>query len=494
MPDFGSPVAQNVQTPNITATLGGLMGLQSQKIGIEQAQQNLQRGAAATQMTQQDAQQRAAVANVDWGKYTDGTGMISPDKMIADPALRQAAGDSMLDVVKAGAGIRNQQLQNSQALAGLNDTLRGQFSSMVGGLRTDPDVVADNPQGRQKVVDAMTNWAQQGGPDAARVASIYAPVAEHAPPGKLAGGLGNIQLQAMAVPNQVSAESPTISMVPTQAGTQPFNQNPLAAGGIGPQGAPMIPPNQTVPTTGGGAAIGNTTTGQVGPFASRPGAPQVDFPAGENGATQADLQLQRTAAQQAAASAPTMHNLNRGVIAEVDNGTTTGNLGAIIQKVKSATGFVGDTGTDYNTLGKLLERSALTSAQNMGPHTNAGLEASVRANGSTDYSPGAIRTIAALNDAATTGSTMYQSGLENAISGAGGSIFAKRQFDQQWAGAMNPSSGVDGVQALRFKNAVDAGDSTEKANILKEVGGAGSKGATTLLTKLRALQQLSGQQ
>ena len=491
--DFGAPATANYTPPSFTSTLQGLQGIQSNALGIQQQQQNLQRGAAQTQMTQQDAAQRAAIAKVDWGKYTDDTGTLSTDKMLSDPQLRASAGDSMLDVVKAGAGIRQAQLQNKQSLAGLNDTLRGQFSSMVGGLRTDPDVVADNAQGRQKVVDAMTNWAQQGGPDAVRVAQIYGPVAEHAPPGKLAGGLQNIQLQAMSVPQQVPAQAPNISFVPTQAGTQPFNTNPLAAGGVGPQGAPMIPPNQTVPTTGGGAAIGNTTTGQVGPFAG--GAkPTVDFPAGENGATQTELQMQRTAAQQQAAQAPTMHNLNRSVIAEVDNGITTGKLGEIIQKVKSATGYAGDTGTDYNTLGKLLERSAITASQGMGPHTNAGLEAQVRANGSTDYSPGAIRKIAALNDAATTGSTMYQAGLENAIQGQGGSVFAKRKFDQQWAGAMNPASGVDGVQALRFKNAVDNNDATERDAIIKEVGGAGSKGATALLTKLRALQQLSGQQ
>lgn len=494
MADFGAPVAQNVKPPDFLSTLSGLQGLQQGQIAIQQGRQNLQRGAAQTQMTEQDAQQRAAISKVDWGKYTDDTGTLSTDKMLGDPELRASAGDSMLDVVKAGAGIRQAQIQNKQSLAGLNDTLRGQFSSMVGGLRTDPDVIADNAQGRQKVFDAMSNWAQQGGPDAARVAQIYAPVAEHAPAGKLAGGLGNIQLQAMSVPSQVNAQSPTMAMVPTQGGTQPFNTNPLAAGGVGQQGDAMIPPNQVITTTGGGAAIGNTTTSQVGPFAGGQPKPQVDFPPGENGNTQAELQMQRTAAQQQAIQAPTMHNLNRGVIAEVDKGITTGRLGDIIQKVKSATGFVGDTGTDYNTLGKLLERSAITAAQGMGPHTNAGLEAQVRANGSTDYSPGAIRKIAALNDAATTGSTMYQSGLENAVTAQGGSIFSKRQFDQQWAGAMNPSNGVDGVQALRFKNAVDAGDPTEKAAILKEVGGPGSKGAQALLGKLRALQQLSGQQ
>lgn len=494
MADFGTPAAANAQAPDFTKTLGGLMGLKQQQLGIQQAQQNLQRGAAETQMTQQSAQQRQGIANIDWSKYDDGTGAVSTDKMLGDEGLRKASGDQFLDVLKAGAAARTQQLQNKQMLVGLNNQLRDQFGSLVGALRTDPDVIADNQVGRQKVTDSIAQFGAAGGPDAQRVAAIYEPLVQHVPQGKLASSIGTVQLQAMDASRQATAQNPSLAMIPTQAGTQPFNQNPLAAGGVGPQGAPMVPPNQTVPTTGGGAAIGNTTTGQVGPFAARPGAPQVDFPTGETGATQTDLQMERSAAKQAAISAPTMHNLNRSVIAEVDNGITTGKLGEIIQKVKSATGFAGDTGTDYNTLGKLLERSAITAAQGMGPHTNAGLEAQVRANGSTDYSPGAIRKIAALNDAATTGSTLYQSGLENAITGQGGSVFAKRQFDQQWAGAMNPSGGVDGVQALRFKNAIDSSDATEKAAILKEVGGAGSKGAQALLTKLKALQQLSGQQ
>jgi hypothetical protein len=503
MADFGAPVAQNVQTPNGLQTLSGLMnlrqqqqGLDSQNLQIQQQKQNLQKGAAETQMTQQSAGQRQGIAGIDWAKYDDGTGTISTDKMLGDTELRQRAGDQFPQLLQQAAAARTQQLQNKQSIADLNGNLRSQFGSVIGALREDPDVKNDTPEGRQKVTDAITNFGAAGGPDAMKVAQIYAPVAQHAPPGQLQRGISAIQLQAEDAGRQAAAQAPSLSFVPTQGGTQPFNANPQAGGGVGPVGKPLIPPNQTIATTGGGTALVNMAAGTVQAFKPQENAPQVDFPAGENGNTQAELQLQRTAAQSAANQAPTMHNLNRGIIQAVDSGVTTGKWGAFTQDIASKLGYnlSGNEATDYNMMGKLLERNAIAAAQGMGPHTNAGLEAQVRANGSLDYTPQALRKIAALNDALTTGSTMYQSGLEGSISGSGGNVFSKRQFDQKWASAMNPSSGVDGVQALRFKNAVDNADSTEQAAILKEVGGRGSKGANALLGKMRSLQQLSGSQ
>ena len=234
MPDFGSPVAQNVNAGNGLKTVSDLMGLQQQKqqiqsgaIGIQQQQQNLEKGDAQTQMTKQDAQQRAAIAKVDWSKYDDGTGTVSTDKMLGDSELRKAAGDQFLDVIKHGAAVRGMQMQNKQALVNLNDGLRSQFGSVVGALRTDPDVIADNPMGRQKVTAAMDQYAQAGGPDAANIAKIYGPIVDHAPKGKLVRGISAIQLQALDASRQAGAQAP--SFTDTGSGLQ--QTNPQAAGG-----------------------------------------------------------------------------------------------------------------------------------------------------------------------------------------------------------------------------------------------------------------------
>lgn len=261
MADFGSPVAQNVQPPSLQS-LSTLMGLRGQQLQQQQQQQNLDKGAAETQMTQQTAQQRAAVAGVDWSKYDDGTGTISTDKMLGDASLRKAAGDSFLDVVKQGAAMRGMQLQNKQTLVSLNDGLRNQFGAVVGALRTDPDVIADNPTGRQKVAQAITQFGEAGGPDAMKVAQIYAPVAVHAPQGKLVRGINAIQLQAMDASRQASAQSPTY----VDNGQQLTPTNPQAAGGS--LGA--VPPiqKQLPPTT-------PVMRGSMPSYVGAPGTPPV---------------------------------------------------------------------------------------------------------------------------------------------------------------------------------------------------------------------------
>jgi hypothetical protein len=185
-----------------------------------------------------------------------------------------------------------------------------------------------------------------------------------------------------------------------------------------------------------------------------------------------------------------MHDINRTIVAEANKGFNTGSLGALTQKIASATGFQlgpNESATDYNVLGKMLERSALAAAQSMGPHTNAGLEAAVRANGSLDYTPAALKKIAYLNDALTTGTELYRQGLERAIQAdPTQNVFAKRDFDQQWSKVATP-------QALRLKNAVDNGDTEEIQAITKEVGGKGSPGARKLHDQLTQLLRLSGQ-
>lgn len=228
--------------------------------------------------------------------------------------------------------------------------------------------------------------------------------------------------------------------------------------------------------------------GSYNAVTSAPGTGPANLPPGGVGAID-DAQKEVTAARAVANQAPVMHDLNRSIIAEVDKGLNTGSLGQLTQKVASATGYsfgMGEKATDYNVLGKLLERSALSAAQAMGPHTNAGLEAARAANGGLDYTPQAIRKIAVLNDALTSGAEHYRSGLEQALQASGQNPAVKRSFDQQWAQNFDP-------RIMRLENASQSGDKNEIAAVLKEVGGTGSKGAKDLMTKAQRLNQLISQ-
>ncbi len=481
------------QSVNPMGMLSSVLNVQNQQQQLRNAQLVNQQGQTDLQNSQIALQEKQAsipiLKNIQ--QYMDPQGNIdfnqlAPDIMSAAPTTGAAILNNVMGVQKAATDAK-------ASVFDLDTKSRNLAGGAIASLKDQPyDVVQSTINGLKKaypVAAPAFDFLDQ---------HIIGP--NSGDPDVLNQHLAAASRIFMSTGAQQDANSPSVSFVPTQGGVQPYNTKAGIPGlPIGPMGEPMAPPNQTVTTTGGGTALANPATGQVSPLTpSSPTSPAVDFPAGENGATQAELQLQRTSAQQVANQAPTMHNLNRSIISLIDQGTLTGYFPKLGNQVSAALGgkieFGSDTASDYNTLGKLLERSALSAAQGQGPHTNAGLEAQIRANGSTDYTPTTLRRIAALNDAAATGSTLYQQGLENAIGNGSNGVFAKRQFDRDWAGAMNPSNGIDGYQALRLKNAVDAGDKTEIGNVLKEVGGPNSKGAQALFLKLQSITHLAGQQ
>lgn len=470
-------IALQATTPNPTNFISSFLDLGQKKLNLDKSRATYDADVANAQAISQTNQAGAQVA----------TATVQPkiDQQFANTSTAQSQ-----------AGTAASQMSDAQ-LANIRNHVANE-TQQIQTLANDPNLT------RAKVISAVTSAAANANAPTASIAQSLQGLPDDDDPVALKGFLASALQRAQAVTSHLNSQYPAPSAVSTDQGTQfVATGNPQLTGqqpGT-PQGAPLAPPNQVTTDTSGNSTIINPAKRTAQPFNTpppaapgAPPAPQMSFPPGETAQTRDELQGERTAAKNVSLNAPQMHDINRSIVQEVDKGINTGTLGQLTQKLSSATGFsIGDqSSTDYNVLGKMLERSALTAAQGMGPHTNAGLEAQVRANGSTDYTPGAIRKIANLNDALTTGSTLYQQGLENAIS-TGGSVFAKRQFDQQWATAMNPAGGVNGVQALRLKNAVDNGDQKETAAVIAEVGGRGSKGATALLSKLQSIRALSGQ-
>lgn len=455
-------IALGVQSPNPTNYISGFVNLAQTKLNLDKSRQTFDADVAKAQADSARAQTEANVS-----------------AQTAQPRIDTA--NSLAG--QAWANMNSAQLENARAHA----------ASMIQQLQP----MLDDPQlttakVTNSVIDSMR--AQNAPPAAIRMALQNMPP-DDAPPQVVQGFVKQALIRAQGVQQHLASITPTPTAVATSGGTQFVNTNPNASTPVAaPMGAPLTPPNQITAGTNGAPVIVNPARGTGAAIQPQGNAP-VALPPGETLGTQNELQGQRIAAQQAAAQTGTMHDINRSIVQGVDQGVTTGTLAQLIQKVASATDYKLAPGqaTDYNVLGKMLERSALTAAQGMGPHTNAGLEAQVRANGSLDYTPQAIRKIATLNDALVTGTSMYQNGLENTINASGGNVFAKRQFDRDWANALNPTGGINGVQALRFKNAVDNGDTKGQAEVLAEVGGQGSKGAAALIAKLNQLRQLAGQ-
>jgi len=423
----------------------------------------------------------------------------------ADVAQRQADSSSAQSAATVHAAtvqplIEQQATATKKAQFGLQKDYMGTALDTAAGLTQDPRLAAGPNYSDEAAANAITEAENQmiakGVPPVqAKMATapLYMKVHE---PGAVQQMLKNTITGNLGAQGQAGAITPSGVGVSSGIQSAMINTNPLA----GPVGQPvagttttqLVPLGQQQslgvdvngnPIVGVKDAYGNIQAPRALPGSTS--APQLSFPAGESPQTKTALEQESINAKNAALGAPQLHDINKTIMSEVDKGLNTGTLGRLTQQVASGTGFNlgAESSTGYNLLGKMLERSALTAAQSMGPHTNAGLEAAVRANGSLEYTPQAIKTIARLNDALTTGSEKYAQGLQQAIA-AGGSVFSKRQFDQQWS--QNAS-----VNALKLLNASRNGDKEGVQEVLQTVGGPGSMGAQKLGQQIQNLQSLT---
>jgi hypothetical protein len=477
-------IALQAQPPSFDTALKPVASL----LGIAGAQQQLQTGRLQQTQLQGQLQERENLSKIDWNKFRDQDGNLDPiaagnAALQAAPAFYGPALAKQLNEVAKDSITIKQGLQNP------NESQRKDIYAGLGALSMDPQLSS------AKVLDWASQYSQQN-PGAAQLLST---ALKHAPadPGQLKQWLITNRNSVIAP----SAQTTNTTLVNDGAATHVVQNSPYQPGAvqdvgqIGNQVGPMQREeiqqdalgNKYIVQRGANGAILNTrpvpgSYNALGGGAT-PSGPAVMPPGGQQAIDDAAKEV--TAARAAANNAPVMHDLNRQIIAEADKGFATGDAGSWTQKLGSMLGykFSGEDATSYNTLGKLLERSALQAAQGMGPHTNAGLEAQVRANGSLDYTPQAIRKIAVLNDALTSGAEHYRSGLEQALQASGKNPSVKRSFDQDWAKNFDP-------RIMRLENAAAAGDQKEIADVMKELGGPNSKAVRDLRTKAANLQTL----
>ena len=498
MPDFGAPVADQITTPNPNQglqTLSGLMNLKTQQQNLQLGQQQLQVGQATAQSAQQQMSERQMLQGVmQSGKDPDGNPVKGADGQIDPVAMSKFAGKYLpltgQGVTQSIIQTMNNKLQLNDGVRTLGQNYRNDISGIIGaGIGApDPSVVSTG-------LDA---YAQQN-PEAAGVIANAQNMLHGINPSmpQQARDMALKHVQMLMQPATTTAAQQQPQMGTTTGpggGVQAFQTNPLSAvpmGAVGPEVAQGIPLGQrsevgTNALTGGPTVINKNGQGQITGITN---PPTLNVYVPQPGDAQAipGLSAEREAARTAYASAPTAHTNNQLVLQNIDNVAATGQLGQAARNALSVFGLKGDSdpATAYDLVGKGLERSALQAAQSMGPNTNAGLEAQIKANGSTGYTKDAIKEVTKLNDALTTGVQSYQPGLERAIAAnPAAGVIAKRQFDQQWGSNFDPN-------IFKYYNAIKVGDSAEQQAIVKQLGGLNSPGYKAMMQKAQNLQQLS---
>lgn len=473
-------VGLQVQTPDFVGKLNQLLSIKSQ-------QAQLPGITARSQMEVQSANQRAAMANIDWDKHMSEDGTLDLNSFIKDQDIRKAAGDAYPQLVDQAIGIKSHQLEAKGNLLKLTTEQVGAYGQMLGALANDEDVVKGTEAGKAKAKAAFTQFAQTYGMDAAKaVAPIALPLMnDQIPADKIGKMIQHVQMQAQDVGQQLEKMRPNIAMVQGPQGLQPVNVNAYAPGGIGPTGAPIeqgVSPSVILdPTTGNpvvlkpGGTVRPVTTTDQRPFGlSYPGQKE------DVARNQEEVRSTRLAGDQA----PLSHNINQQIL-RLSSDAHTGPGSDTWQHVIGALGApLGLSPTaSYQELGKYLEKNAIANMQSMGgPPSDARLSAAAAANGSTVFSPEALKAVTKFNDATTTGLQLYRQGLDQAVGlGRSADYLKLPEFKSKWAKNFD-------VDVFRFDNALRDGDTTELNRIKSELG---PQGAKELMRKRKALHALA---
>ena len=218
MPDFGQPVAQNVQPPSGLQTLSSLMNLQQQQLNLRKSQDTY-----AADVSQRQSESALAGTNASVAAQT------------AAPRVAQQVAQTGLDQFKLTGAQAAQSMQLASGLVGDPDFVNGNGPAMVDKLNGAEDTMVKQFGVDPKVADAtITTLKYQ---------------ALHNP-GQVRQSLINMTQQQQGGAGQQNAALPAPQMVNNGQSIKPVAAgNPALTGGPAgaPQGSPI--PQQLPPTT-----------------------------------------------------------------------------------------------------------------------------------------------------------------------------------------------------------------------------------------------------
>lgn len=494
MADFGAPVATSVNVnPNqAVQTLSGLLSIKQQQQALQtgayeqqataakasQAQQENQELQALSQFTRtavQDPTFRKEDGSLDMEKFQKGAATVAPVYGQAYIGQATSNANAMIDNRKALLGLSNDQRRTLGnyfgAVAAKPDATREDFLDAAERART----VSDDPA-YQRSVDRMLMSA----PNVRELPTAQASQAIR----QWARGI------SMETGAPATTESgPAVQMVQGPNGLVPTNVNPQAPAGVAPVGPTqaqgIAPQVVTSPVTGGQGVVGGSqglTPKPIGGGAQGPN-PWQPYP-GQQG----DIKTYQTEVQgtrQAADAAPTARNINAQILRLADNAKTGPGTEVWQHAVGALAAPFGLSPTaSYQELGKFLEKNAIQNMTSMGgPPSDARLSAAAAANGSTHFSPEALKAVTKFNDATNTALMEYRQGMDRAV-GMGQNVDYTRlpAFKAAWAKNFD-------VDVFRVENAIRDGDKAELAKIKKDLGPKRLQELAQKSANLRMLEQ-----
>lgn len=479
MADFGTPVAENANPVGQgMQTLSQVMNLQQQRQGLQLGQQSLQVGANQAQQAQQAQAERQRVTQMmTSGKDDHGQSILgadgTPDPAKLLPVLGRIAPLTGQDYAQKILKTQTDNVGLKAASTALDANQRAMLMGPVQAAALDPNTKsADVNQGIDNLVSAH--------PEMTNAANYLKGLIEHFDnvlPDKRAAAVQHIAATmqgGQGVQTQPSAAS-------VQTGTQQIQGTiapPAAGGGFTPATSVQnqVPPGaQIITDTYGRQFVFNPKDNSVRRVTSDGFAQPVP---GQQQILQ-DIDNARAVGDQA----PAIRNVNQQLL-QLSNETKTGPGTQNVQKIAAFLGM--PSGSQYQEIGAYLDRQAAMQARFLGvPNTNAGLAASERATGTTQYTPQALQEKVKFADALNSGTMAYRQGLDKAVgTGAAPDLSKYQAFRSAWAQNFDPD-------VFRAEDAQRRGDTAELAAIKTRIG---QKGMASLAQKSANLRQLENGQ
>ena len=515
------------------------MLLEQQQNVVTQGQQEVKRGAITLGQAEQADKERLAVQNLmatNPGAIMTN-GMFDPAKLNAViPTLAPYTGSEYITKFSSLGRAQNELMDSSTKLSqGDKSVIAGPLGVLGRSNVTDPKVYLSE-------LDFLAKQ-HEGNPNMLRLIKAQREIISQLPPGEhVAQGAiraseallaptqqreaftphaGTLNTGAVILPttNQpsVGGSKPTITVGGTPlaqvqvgpgqrmeaTGEVDMNNNPIYAvkdvsgNVVGTVTVPAGVPQSWLPGGGGGQPAPAPAPGQANPppaagrtstvpVVAAPTNAPVRMPPGETPDTLKAAQQIRITANNGAAEVPLQQFNSNQIIKLADDVITGKGVGLLTSLTGgyAALPWTSDQATNLNQLGHYMALQTASLAKTAGlSGTDAANRLAGEMSGTTEWTAPAIKQTARVNRALSTGTELFNMGIENAFRRSNGNPFSAREFQNKW-------SATTDINAIRLYDALKNNDKEAIAEVVRQAGGQNSAGYKALVNKIGQMNAL----
>jgi hypothetical protein len=417
-------------------------------------------------------------------------------------AIEQAQKMNPLAVRKAQEEVSQAEIGTKEKQLGFTDKQHQMIFDELGSLKTDPRWL-NAAKDKKAAIEALMEREDRlktKGIDPALLRSSAAPMyqlIEQKP--ELASQVVDNIIQRGGNEKQFGQLNAPAQFVNTGQMQVPIYQSPYQGGGAGRTPAiPMqISPGEQEslvkdPYSNNMIIVrkdvnGNIVSSRAAPGGSVPGGFQ-SLPPGETQTTAEAAKAIQLKANEAARNVQQSQFNNNQIVKLADtalvgaNAETLSKLGGGFAAVPWSSNAI----ENRQKLGHQLALETANLASGAGLGTDAARGLAEKMSGTTEWTPEAIKATARMNRSLTTGTDMFNRGVNAAVQNAGNSPFAARDFQNKWSSQEQLVPTLQFVDAMR--NAQSDPEGAEK--VIKSLGGYGSDGYKEMLKRAGKLNDL----